>query len=62
VYKTIAGSIGISPVRWYGIESDYEVIVLENLGTSIGDLISTHQFDHGKTFFFASQMVRSLYT
>jgi serine/threonine protein kinase len=58
VYQKTAGSIGISSVRWYGKEGPYEVLVLEYLGTSLGDLISAQQFDHRKTFFFASQMVR----
>src|ERR1019366_9077039 len=62
VYKTAAGSIGISPVYWYGKEGYHEVIVLEHLGTSLGDLICTQEFDHSKTFFFASQMVCSSYT
>lgn len=48
--------MGICPVRWYGKEGSYEVIVLDHLGTSLADLISTQQFDHWKTFFF--QMVR----
>ena len=61
VYKTIAGSTGISPVRWYGRESSCDVIVLEHLGTSLGDLIDTQQFDHSKTFLFASQMVCKSY-
>lgn len=60
VYETIAGSVGISPVSWYGKEDSYEVIVLDHLGTSLGDLISAQPFDQWKIFFFASQMVRSL--
>ena len=59
VYKAIAGSRGVSPPRWFGKEGYYYVIVLEHLGTSVGDLISTQQFDHSRTFFFASQMVRT---
>jgi len=65
VYKAIAGSKGISPRRWYGHEGNHDVIVLEHLGTSLGDLINTQQFDHAKTFSFASQMlsaVESLHT
>lgn len=57
IYQTIAGSIGISPVYWYGKEGPHEVIVLEHLGTSLGDLVATQQFDPAETFFFASQMV-----
>jgi casein kinase 1 len=61
VYTTIAGSTGISQVLWYGKEGVYEVIVLEYLGTSLGDLIDQLKFDHGKTFSYATQMVRLLY-
>jgi serine/threonine protein kinase len=59
IYQTIAGSIGISPVYWYGKEGSHEVIVLEHLGTSLEDLVATQQFDSAETYFFASQMVRS---
>jgi serine/threonine protein kinase len=62
VYKTAAGSIGIPAVCWYGKEGYHEVIVMEYLGTSLGDLIKTQNIDHNKTFYLASQMVRSLYT
>ena len=58
VYKSTAGSVAISPTRWYGIEGSYEVIVLDHLGTSLGDSIHAQQFDRRKTFFFASQFVR----
>lgn len=61
VYTTIAGSTGISQVLWYGKEDVYEVIVLEHLGTSLGDLIDQPKFNHGKTFSYATQMVCLLY-
>jgi hypothetical protein len=61
VYKAIAGSRGMSQVLWYGKEGVYEVIVLDHLGTSLGDLIDQHEFDHGKTFSYATQMVCLLY-
>jgi hypothetical protein len=61
MYTTIAGSRGISQVLWYGKEGVYEVIVMGNLGTSLGDLINQIEFDHGKTFSYATQMVRLLY-
>jgi hypothetical protein len=60
--QTTAGSVDIPAVCWYGKGGCHEVIVLEHLGISLGDLISAQNFDHRKTFFFASQMVRSLYT
>ncbi|KAH9170863.1 kinase-like domain-containing protein, partial [Lactarius sanguifluus] len=64
MYMTLAGSAGISQVHWYGKEGSHEVIVLEHLGTSLGDLISEQQVDHCKAFLYASQMlssVKSLY-
>lgn len=61
VYTAIAGSRGISQVLWYGKEGAYEVIVLDYLGISLGDLIDQLKFDPGKTFSYATQMVRLLY-
>jgi len=57
VYTSIAGSIGTSTVLWYGKEDVYEVIVLEYLGDSIGDLVDKEKFNSGKAFLYASQMV-----
>jgi hypothetical protein len=61
VYTAISGSIGIPKVIWYGKEDIHEVIVLEYLGTSLGDLVSEQQFDPRKTFLYALQMVCLLY-
>jgi casein kinase I family protein HRR25 len=62
VYNTAAGSIGIPQVFWYGKEGYHEVIVMEYLGTSLGDQIKMQDFDHNKAFTLASQMVRALCT
>ncbi|KAF8493224.1 kinase-like domain-containing protein [Russula emetica] len=51
------GGRGIPRVLWYGKESIYEVIVLDHLGTSLGDLIDQLEFDHRKTFSYATQML-----
>jgi hypothetical protein len=59
MYTQIAGGAGISPVHWYGKEGPYEVIVMNHLGTLLGDLISRGQVDHGKIFQYAPQMVCS---
>ena len=61
VYTTIAGGRGISQVLWYGKEGVYEVIVLDHLGTSLGDLIDQLEFDKGEAFSYAAQMVCLLY-
>ena len=39
MYATISGSAGIPEVLWYGKEGLREIIVLEYLGTSLGDQI-----------------------
>jgi serine/threonine protein kinase len=57
VYSAIAGSRGISQVHWYGKESLCEVIVLDHLGTSLGDLIDQSECGPRKTFSYAAQMV-----
>jgi casein kinase 1 len=62
VYKTISGSAGTSRVLWYGKEGTHEIIVLEYLGASLGNLISERRFDSTRIFSYASQMVRLLYT
>jgi hypothetical protein len=59
VYTSIAGGIGIPQVLWYGKEAGHEVIVLNRLGTSLGDLIGELRFDHERIFSYATQMVRS---
>ena len=57
VYSAIAGSRGIPQVHWYGKEGGREVIVLDRLGTSLGDLVDQPGFDRRKTFSFATEMV-----
>ena len=61
MYTTISGSAGIPEVLWYGKEGLYEIIVLEYLGTSLGDQIKARQFDCKKTFLYALQMVHLFY-
>ncbi|KAI9634874.1 kinase-like domain-containing protein [Dioszegia hungarica] len=38
VMKSLAGGIGISAIRWYGIEGDYHAMVMDLLGPSLEDL------------------------
>ncbi|KAI0275602.1 hypothetical protein BGY98DRAFT_1081103 [Russula aff. rugulosa BPL654] len=40
VYKTIAGGIGVPFVRWFGTECDYNAMVINLLGPSLGDLFN----------------------
>ena len=57
VYTAIAGGTGVPKVLWYGKEGEHKVIVLEFLGTSLGDLIKKRQLDSRRTFLYATQMV-----
>lgn len=57
VYTTIAGSVGTSSVLWYGKEGLYEVIILEYLGNSLGDLVNEKQLSQREVFSYALQMV-----
>jgi hypothetical protein len=59
VYMEIAGGVGIPPVCWYGKEGQYEVIVMDHLGTSLDDLINEGQIDQEKIFQYTPQMVCS---
>lgn len=38
IYKILAGGIGIPRIRWFGIEDDYNVMVMDLLGQSLEDL------------------------
>lgn len=61
VYTDVAGSEGISQALWYGKEDVYEVLVLDNLGTSLDDLVGQPKFDRRMVFSYATQMVCLLY-
>ena len=40
IYKLLAGGVGVPNLRWYGIEGDYNVLVLDLLGPSLEDLFN----------------------
>ncbi|KAI8580491.1 hypothetical protein K450DRAFT_237293 [Umbelopsis ramanniana AG] len=40
VYKTLAGGVGIPFIRWFGRESDHNVMVMDLLGPSMEDLFN----------------------
>ena len=40
LYRLLAGGIGIPNVRWFGVEGDYNIMVLDLLGPSLEDLFN----------------------
>eukprot|EP01038_Epipyxis_sp_PR26KG_P004112 gene4112-5862_t len=46
IYRSLAGVVGIPNVRWFGVEGDYNVMVLDLLGKSLEDLFN----DCGRMF------------
>jgi hypothetical protein len=62
VYKTLAGSIGIPPVRWFGTECGYDVMVFDLLGPSLEDLFNRckRKFSLKTVLLLADQLVRIL--
>ena len=43
IYRVLAGGVGVPSVKWYGVEGDYNVLVMELLGKSIEDLFTQCQ-------------------
>jgi casein kinase 1 len=59
IYKLIQGAAGIPNIHWYGIEGDYNVMIIELLGPSLEDLFSfcNRKFSLKTVLMLADQMV-----
>jgi len=61
LYKFLQGGIGIPNVYWFGVEGDYNVMVMDILGQSLEELFNTckKKFSYKTTLLLADQMVIS---
>jgi casein kinase I family protein HRR25 len=59
VYRNLAGGIGIPTVYWFGSECDHDVMVLEHLGPSLGNLFNCYhcKFTLSTILLLADQLV-----
>jgi casein kinase 1 len=62
IYRVLQGGTGIPNMKWYGVEGDYNVLVMDLLGPSLEDLFSycKRQFSLKTVLMLADQMINRL--
>lgn len=59
IYRILKGGVGVPNVHWYGVEGEYNVMVIDLLGPSLEDLFSmcNRKFSLKTVLLLADQMV-----
>jgi len=59
LYKILQGGVGIPHIRWFGVERDYNVLVMDLLGPSLEDLFNfcSRRFTMKTVLMLADQMI-----
>ena len=62
LYKILAGGAGIPTVRWFGVEGDYSVMVMDLLGPSLEDLFNFchRKFSLKTVLMLADQLIQRI--
>ncbi|KFK40308.1 hypothetical protein AALP_AA3G358100 [Arabis alpina] len=62
IYRVLQGGTGIPNMKWYGVEGDYNVLVMDLLGPSLEDLFSycNRKFTLKTVLMLADQMINRL--
>ncbi|CAH2051234.1 unnamed protein product [Thlaspi arvense] len=62
LYRVLQGGTGIPNMKWYGVEGDYNVLVMDLLGPSLEDLFSycNRKFTLKTVLMLADQMINRL--
>lgn len=62
VYRALQGGLGVASLKWYGVESNFNVLVTDRLGKSLEDHFSdnSRRFEDLTTLIVGKQMVERI--